>query len=454
MAINNPPRQPVEEQREQQARLKFLEHRINNLQSLLTTGRKDAEFDLFCRRVQMAEILSNLPPEALRQIYLTDFYTEFWKLAGEAQRVTKFAEEEKNISRQVLERVRQEANPVRRQFFALLLIVFGELQEAQRLIDQNLWSQQLRQDFAAFMNWNQIINNPLPPQVRSIIARNEQISAFLQEKYSALIKKYANAVINEKTCPLVKDYKIWFCWLQGEKNLPPLVRCCYNSLKQNAGHYKIVFIDEQNFSRYVDIAPHVMDKFRAGKITRTHFSDILRVNLLERHGGLWLDSTILVTEPLENHKNFWQMPYFTQKYYHDKNPLNPFVKSFGCYISYARWAGFVQGAAIIHNPFFVFEKEFFNEYWRDFDQPIVYDFMDFITDFAYENIPSVRKEFEAVPINNAEIWTLLNHLNDSYAQYPYEKILKDNFLHKLSWKVQLDMTTPGTVFREIQRRYS
>ena len=159
-----------------------------------------------------------------------------------------------------------------------------------------------------------------------------------EKKYSALIQKYSQAVIDEKTCPRVRqeDYQIYFCWLQGKENLPPIIRCCYNSLKRNAGSYKIVFIDEKNFSNYVDIAPHIMDKFRAGKITRTHFSDILRVNLLERHGGLWLDSTILVTEPLEKHKDFWQMNYFTKKICHDKNPLNSFVKSFGCYISYAR----------------------------------------------------------------------------------------------------------------------
>ncbi|MBR4642206.1 MAG: capsular polysaccharide synthesis protein [Selenomonadaceae bacterium] len=457
MAINNPPpRQPAEEQREQQARLKISEQRVNNLQHMIAAGRKDSEFDLFCRRMQMAEIFSNLPPEVLRQIYLTDFYTEFWRLAGEAHRKTKFYDEEKNISRQILELARQEQNPIRRQVFALLLIVFGEMQEAQKFIDQRLWPQQLRQDFDAFAKWHRIISNPLPPQVRTAIARNEQISAFLQNKYSALIKKYSQAVIDEKTCPRVRpeDYQIYFCWLQGEENLPPIIRCCYNSLKQNAGHYKIVFIDEQNFSKYVDLPPHVLDKFKAGKITRTHFSDILRVNLLERYGGLWLDATILVTEPLENHKDFWQMPYFTQKYYHDKNPLNPFVKFFNCYISYARWAGFIQGAAVRHNPLFVFEKEFLNDYWRDFDELIDYVLIDFTMDLAYENIPFVRKEFDAVPINNAETWTLSRHLNEPYAAYPFDRILQGNFLNKLNWKSQIDMTTPGTVFREIQRRYA
>ena len=247
-----PPPQLEVELREKTAQLNALEQRANNLQKMIATGRRDADFDLFCRRVQMTEILSSLPPEALKQLYLADFYSELWKLAGEAHHKTKFAEDEKNISRQILSTAQQEANPVRRQFFALLLIMFGEMQEAQRFIDQNLWSQQLRLDFDAFTKWNRIVSTPLSPQTRAQIARNEQISAFLQNKYSALIKKYANAVINEETCPRVKDYQIYFCWLQGEANLPPIIRCCYNSLRQNAGRYKVVFIDEQNFSRYVD----------------------------------------------------------------------------------------------------------------------------------------------------------------------------------------------------------
>lgn len=422
------------------------------MQRMLAAGRRDADFDLFCRRVQMTEILSSLPPEALKQLYLADFYSELWKLAGEAHRVTKFAEEEKNISQQILEQAQRETNPARRQYLALLLIVFGKLQEAQPLIDLNLWPFQLRQDFDAFAKWTRIVNNPLSPQARAAIARNEQISAFLQNKYSALIKKYAKAVINDKTCPRVrpKDYQIYFCWLQGEANLPPIIRCCYNSLRQNAGRYKIVFIDEQNFSKYVDIAPHIMDKFRAGKITRTHFSDILRINLLERHGGLWLDSTVLVTEPFDNYKDFWQMPYFTQRFHTEKNIRNRFAE----HITFGRWAGNMQGSAITHNPLFVFAKNFFNDYWHDFNEMIDYFLIDFAIALAYENIPSVRKEFDAVPINNTNVYFIQSYLNAHYAAYPFDKNLQGNFLNKLSWKKQLDMTTPGTVFREIQRRYA
>lgn len=397
----------------------------------------------------MAEIFSSLTPEIFRQIYLTDFYTEFWKLANEYQRVTKFAEEEKNISRQILEQAKRETNPFRRQYFALLLIVFGELQEAQRLMDYNLWSQQLRQDFDTFAKWLRVANTTLIPQLRKAIAHNEQIFYSMQERYSALIKKYSQAVINENICPPVQDYQIYFCWFQGEENLPPIVRCCYNSLKQNARRYKIVFIDEKNFSNYVDIAPHIIDKFRAGKISRTHLSDILRINLLERHGGLWLDATILVTEPMENHKELLQRHYFTQRFYSERNIRN----NFSNHITFGRWAGFIQGTTLRHNPLFVFEKEMLNDYWKKSDELVDYFLIDFMMALAYENIPVVRREFDEVPINNVGIYFIQEHLNDSYAEFPFDKILRGNFLHKLSWKVPLDTTRTNTVFREIQRRY-
>lgn len=446
---NTPPRQP-ETEREETARIKFLEQRVNNLQALIAAGRKDSDFDLFWRRVQMAEIISRLPLEAMKTIYLTDFYTDFWRLAGEAYRRTKFTQEEKNISRQILEQARQEKNSVRRQYFALALLAFGEFTEAQRLIDLNRCPFQLRQDFETFAKWNQILNTNLPPHIRSAIARNQQIFDFLQEKYSALIKKYSRAVINAETCPPVEDYQIYFCWLQGEENLPPIVRCCYNSLKQNAGHYKIVFVDEKNFSDYVDIAPHIMEKFRAGKISRTHFSDILRINLLERYGGLWLDSTVLVTELLENHKDLLAKNYFTQRFHKEKSIRNKFPNN----ISFCRWTTGIQGTSILHNPLFAFVKEFFNVYLQEADSFIDYYLIDFAIALAYENIPVVRKEIDEVPINNTGVFFIQNHLNAPYAAYPFDKILQGNFLHKLSWKIPLDMTRDDTVFREIQRRYS
>ena len=169
---------------------------------------------------------------------------------------------------------------------------------------------------------------------------------------------------------------------------------------------------------------------------------------------MWLDSTILVVEPLERYQKLLQADYFTQKYYHDVDYTAPYNKLNIWCIAYGRRATFLQGSAIRHNPLFAFVKEFFNDYLKEFDELIDYVLVDFAIELAYNNIAAVKREMDAVPINNLDINTLVFHLNDSYELFPYDKIFKGNFLYKLNWKIPLDMKREDTVFREIQRRYS
>ena len=411
----------------------------------------ELQADFTTQRLKTAERLIDFPPEKMAELHLQDWYSSYWKLLNLLQFVENSKDQAKGISAQIKPLINQEINPVRRQYFALAFLLLGDSKEFRNLSDQNLWSKNLREDFGTFSNYDKLISLGTNLNVRAHVRRNQQIKKFLQDKYSDLVKKYSNSVINDKNCPKVepKDYRIYFCWLQGKENLPPLIQCCYNSLKKNAGNYKVIFIDAKNFSDYVTLPEYVIQKFKDGKIGHAHFADILRVNLLEQYGGLWLDSTILVTEPLEKYKNFWKLPYFTQKFFQEKSSFCPFVNP-----SYGRWATFILGAAVRHNPFFVFMKDFYNEYWKEFDEILDYVLMDFMMDLAYENIPAVRKEFDAVPINNDRAWSLLGTLNLPYNKYPYDKIFKGNFLNKLNWKSQLDWQKPDTVLKEIQRRYA
>lgn len=39
---------------------------------------------------------------------------------------------------------------------------------------------------------------------------------------------------------------------------------------------------------------YIINKQKEGYIDITHFSDILRMMLLTKHGGIWMDSTLLI----------------------------------------------------------------------------------------------------------------------------------------------------------------
>ena len=77
-----------------------------------------------------------------------------------------------------------------------------------------------------------------------------------------------------------------------------IVKICVESIKKNAGDHRVIILTDDNYKQYVDIPEWVEEKKKKGVISRTHYSDILRLSLLARHGGMWIDSTFYCTDIL------------------------------------------------------------------------------------------------------------------------------------------------------------
>lgn len=116
----------------------------------------------------------------------------------------------------------------------------------------------------------------------------------LQKKYSKFIDKDIKC---ENT---VSDY-VFVCWLQGEENAPILAQKCIKSIKEQFKDKKVVVITNDNLSDYTNFPKHILTKWKNGIITNTHFSDLLRVELLSKYGGLWLDATVYCTGNLDKY---------------------------------------------------------------------------------------------------------------------------------------------------------
>lgn len=90
---------------------------------------------------------------------------------------------------------------------------------------------------------------------------------------------------------------IWILWLQGIENAPPLVQQCVASWKKYNPGWNIILLDEQNMTQHADISPSVWR--HATKLSRQALSNLLRINLLAQHGGVWADATCLCCRPLD-----------------------------------------------------------------------------------------------------------------------------------------------------------
>ena len=91
---------------------------------------------------------------------------------------------------------------------------------------------------------------------------------------------------------------IWICWFQGFDEAPALVTRCLESIQKHMPDKKIHLITADNMSNFVLFPSWVTSKWKAGIISDAHLSDMLRLELLIRYGGVWLDATTYLTDAL------------------------------------------------------------------------------------------------------------------------------------------------------------
>lgn len=229
----------------------------------------------------------------------------------------------------------------------------------------------------------------------------------------------------------IKKFKIWIFWWQGQNNMPEIVSQCVNSVMVNTEGFDVVIVTKDNYSIYVDIEDFIIDKLNEGKISLTHFSDILRFNLLCKYGGLWLDATIFLTDSLNNHKEWFTNRFFTQKM------SDGFIREKYNNPSEGRWAGFIMSTNVINNPLFYYGKIIFDEYWRKYDCLIDYYLIDYVIDYCYNRFDYVKNEIDDVLPNNELIFKLMDLINKKWTtelEGIWIDIKKETYFFKLSYK--------------------
>lgn len=124
-----------------------------------------------------------------------------------------------------------------------------------------------------------------------------------KEEFEAFLKKY-DYILNQipENNAIEEEFSncIWQFWYQGFDNAPNIVKKCVESVKYFCPDKRIIYLDKDNISQYIMIPEHILSKYKKGIISTTHFSDYVRLALLSKYGGLWLDATVLLTDEIPN----------------------------------------------------------------------------------------------------------------------------------------------------------
>lgn len=252
-----------------------------------------------------------------------------------------------------------------------------------------------------------------------LLKKHEIMIKYYEKTFSKFLTDYRIEEKIEEAQDMSKN--IWICWWQGKENAPEIVKKCIESIEKNAGNHPVIILTEDNYKEYVEIPVWVEEKYKKGIITRTNYSDLLRLSLLAQHGGMWLDSTFFCVDSISE---YFELPVWSIKrpdYGH---------ASVAC--------GYFAGYSLLcdreHRWIFKVIREFFLNYWKNNDTMVDYLMVDYMIVLAQRKFENIKKEFEKIPLNNKNCDELFKVLNEEYEEIKWQELKKDTRLFKLTWK--------------------
>ncbi|SHK64790.1 capsular polysaccharide synthesis protein [Fibrobacter sp. UWEL] len=261
--------------------------------------------------------------------------------------------------------------------------------------------------------------------------------AIANRRLQKLRKRYS-AFMNQKKGEIVwgpvrkTSKKVWVLWLQGMDNAPELVKKCHASLLMNLKDREIVILSESNYKDYVQFPEYVQRKIDSGIISRTHFSDLLRLELLEKYGGTWIDATVFCSDS--------DVPNYVMDselfVYQCIKPVSDGV----CY-SISSWLM----TSCAGHPIIVLTKELLYEYWKKNDSMIDYFLLHYFFKLSTEVFPAEWNR--VVPVCNAAPHMLLLRLFELFNSDVWSAIKAQSCFHKLSYKFEKEtFSLPNTYY--------
>jgi hypothetical protein len=210
--------------------------------------------------------------------------------------------------------------------------------------------------------------------------------------------------------------KVWVCWLQGVENAPRLVQKCIESIKQYEGE-KVILLNSENIKEYIILPDYIEEKYKKGIIPHAHYADVIRVALLAKYGGVWIDATYLM---------FDKVPDYVKE------------SDFFCFkcTPYAASLGSNNFLAARPNTFIIQNMEnLLFEYWRKEKKLVSYSIFHVFLYMMVNNSIEARKKWGDIPYfdcNNNFI--LQMELFNPFDNKRLEQIRQMSAIQKLSYK--------------------
>lgn len=251
------------------------------------------------------------------------------------------------------------------------------------------------------------------------------------KKYQYSIKPNTSSNVGQDDVP--KKHNIWICWLQGFENAPEIVQKCRDSVLKFNTDCEVVLLDESNIKDYANIPDYIIEKHKKGIIPHAHYSDYARIAILAKYGGVWIDSTVLLTDEIPQY--ILNADLFCFKV----QPLGKVVAS--------NW--FI--AAKPMNPIVLNVLQLLADYWKHENKLISYSIFHLFWTMTVTANETNRKLWDSVPyMDDVNCKLLQMELFSPYSETRFKQIMNVSSIHKLTYKFEeKDVAKENTFYRYI-----
>ncbi|MCM1490552.1 MAG: capsular polysaccharide synthesis protein [Muribaculum sp.] len=254
-------------------------------------------------------------------------------------------------------------------------------------------------------------------------------------KYFQLYKPYVQSlspsVFQEKKEDEPQKERVFTLWFQGEDNAPAIVKSCLRSMRRHLKQ-ELIVIDEKTLFDWISLPEEIILKWKSGKMCNANFSDICRLELLYRYGGVWMDATDFVTAPIPDY--IIDSDFFLFKTGERYGKWFSFIES--CFIRARRGNRLL---AIWHDTVM--------EYWKHENSAIDYFVNLMLFRFVVENNKIAADLYAKMPkTDHSLILDFWRYYGDKQFDYEeFKHLMSNSFMKKTSYHTRsAENTIPGS----------
>ena len=250
------------------------------------------------------------------------------------------------------------------------------------------------------------------------------------------LQKYADYAVTEPFVNKDNGEKIiWQYWHQGKKNAPLLIQKCLESVQKYECDKKINVLSFETIRDYVELPEKYYRLLESKKIPVAIFSDVLRLYLLEKYGGCWVDSTMYLTDKIP--QSVWDSDFCVFQ----KDILKDWQENkMSCYFIRAK-RGSRNLQAI---------KRAIGKYWEENDFLINYFMFEHLSTLLWDKTPELKSEWNKMPyLSAAQAGGLQSIIYADFNPEEWKRLKSEGAMHKLSYKILKKETSGKSYYDKV-----